>query len=182
MRSGASEAREAPGRRSFEPRRRIARLRIDISMEDEDADAKRAKRRKRAVERMSGGLVAALAWAAAYFLFFRSRWMLFPFLFMGLVPLVSGMKELLAERLEAPARRRAARTQDRGEVERGILRLARDREGRVSPALVSIETGIDLETAQAALDDMTRRGHASLRVLESGRLEYEFPEFAPLSE
>jgi len=36
-----------------------------------------------------------------------------------------------------------------------------------------------MEEAQKALEDMVRRGYASMEVKESGTVEYVFPEFLP---
>jgi len=155
---------------------------VEINIEGEDSEKRLAKRRRQAVERLSGGLVATAGWSAAFFLVFHARWMLFPLLFMGVLPVIKGLRELVALRLEAPSRPRRPGRPDKAEIERGILRLARERRGRVSPALVAIETGLGLEEAQAALDGMAARGHASLVVLESGRIEYEFSEFLPSAD
>jgi len=155
------------------------RITIDAESDDSPDRAAReyAKRRKRAVEKLSGGLVACLGWGAALSIL-HWHWMIFPLIFAGILPLASGIKAVVATRLEAPARHRVATQDRRAEVERGILRVARERLGIVTPALVAIETGLGLEEAQAALDSMAARGHASLKVLDSGRIEYEFPEFA----
>ncbi len=156
------------------------RITIDAeSVGDSDRAAReREKRRRRAAEKLSGGLFWCLAWGAAYY-FLHWRWAIFPLVFAGIFPLASGAKAVLSERLAAPARRRIGADERRAEVERGILRLARERSGVVTPSLVAIETGLGLEEAQSALDALAARGHASLRILESGRIEYEFPEFAP---
>lgn len=154
------------------------RITIDADQVSDPGQAVRslAKRRNRAVERVTGGLTACLGWGAAMY-FLHWHWMAFPLLFAGLLPLVSGLKELVALRLEAPSARRLSEGERRAETERAILRLARSRGGRVTPALAAIETSLSMEEAQAALDSMASRGHASLRILESGRIEYEFPEF-----
>ena len=137
---------------------------------------KSSRRRRRAWERASGGLVSCLGWGAAGY-FFHMSWAFFPFLFMGLLPLVSGLRSLVAEGLFAPAPKRSRGKDRKLEAERSILRLANSRGGVLSPALVSIETGLSLEEAQASLDAIVGKGHAELRILESGRIEYAFPEF-----
>jgi hypothetical protein len=46
-----------------------------------------------------------------------------------------------------------------------------------SPSLVALESELTVERAERALEDLTRNGHASMRVREDGRIEYEFIEF-----
>jgi len=152
-------------------------MRITFESGAGDAAAISAKRRKKAVEKLTGGFFACLGWGAAGLLFFRSSWVLFPLFFMGILPLISGLRELATESLAAPAVKKASLVDRQRVAERSILRVASERGGRVSPALVAVEAGLGLEEAQKALDEMVAKGHAELRVLDSGRLEYAFPEF-----
>lgn len=61
--------------------------------------------------------------------------------------------------------------------ERTILRIARKNRGMVSASEVALEANIPLEEAKKALDLLTNKGFAELRVRSSGSLVYTFPEF-----
>jgi len=154
----------------------VSNVKITFDSASEGEAEKATRRRKKAWERVSGGLVSCLGWGAAGFIF-HLGWVLIPFFFMGLFPLISGLRSLVAEGIAAPALKRTSIKDRKLAAERNILRLASSRGGILSPALVSIETGLSLEEAQASLDAIVGKGHAELRILESGRLEYAFPEF-----
>ena len=63
--------------------------------------------------------------------------------------------------------------------EREILRVAKEEGGQVTPALIALKTSISLEKSEAALQDLVKRGYASMHVTEDGRVVFEFPEFRP---
>jgi hypothetical protein len=120
-------------------------------------------------------LVLAASFGLAWFLTRAHPWAwlwLFPIVFAGLLPAISGIRRLRRDRSdEGPLRLAAA------EAERRILLTARDARGVVTPALVALKTGLSIEEAQALLEQMARQGHAVMHVGESGRIEFEFPEF-----
>jgi len=47
----------------------------------------------------------------------------------------------------------------------------------VTPALVVLGSELTIEEAERALDALARKGYASMRVSDDGRVEYEFAEF-----
>lgn len=146
------------------------------------AGAKSVNRRQRALQEISSGLLVCLAWGAAGLFLFHSNWVVWPLFFMGGLPLVSGIKHLVEAGIAAPGEKRREEAERGRALELSILRLASERSGILTPALVAMETGMSLDEAQAALDRMAGKGHAELNVLESGRLEYRFREFERLSE
>lgn len=135
------------------------------------------KARGRAFHELSGGLIGCCVWGLAWFFLFHAKWVLFPLIFMGFLPLVSALRGIVSVGIAAPASKRKALESARLSLERDILRLAAEREGILTPALVSVQTGRSLDEAQSALDAMAAKGQVELKVLESGRIEYRFPEF-----
>ena len=43
--------------------------------------------------------------------------------------------------------------------------------------MVALDCDMSVEEAERVLDDLAKKGHASMRVREDGRIEYEFAEF-----
>jgi predicted transcriptional regulator len=64
-------------------------------------------------------------------------------------------------------------------VEKQILLAAKEENGIVTPALVALKTELSIQEAEKMLDDMAQNGYTVMQVRESGRIEYEFPEFMP---
>ena len=58
-----------------------------------------------------------------------------------------------------------------------ILRVARDRKGRITPAEVAAETTISIRQAKVELDKLVEDGFCQELVGESGVIVYRFPEF-----
>jgi TM2 domain-containing membrane protein YozV len=58
-----------------------------------------------------------------------------------------------------------------------ILKTARKNGGIVTPAEVTIEGNVPLETARKHLEKMVTDGHAEMRVRKSGVIAFTFPEF-----
>jgi hypothetical protein len=149
--------------------------------EVEAAGGKPVGRRQRALQEISSGLVLCLAWGAAGLFLFHSKWVVWPLFFMGGLPVASGIKHLIEAGIAAPGEKRKEKAERGRALELSILRLASERGGILTPALVAMETGMSLDEAQAALDQMAGKGHAELNVLDSGRLEYRFREFERLT-
>jgi hypothetical protein len=149
------------------------------------------RKNKTPVESLVTGLAmgaAMLAWWALAPGARDSWWLLPCALFMGLVPAARGVSGIINER-SALAREREARRLSDGEpgsrggkrdhasVDRAIIRLASESGGRVTPALVVLGSELTIEEAERALDALARKGYASMRVSDDGRVEYEFAEF-----
>ena len=84
-------------------------------------------------------------------------------------------------RTHAPAWRYAedagARIIRKESLERTILRVAKKNGGMATASEVALEADISIEDAKAALEKLTGKGFAELRVRKSGTLVYTFPEF-----
>lgn len=65
----------------------------------------------------------------------------------------------------------------RESIERTILRTARKNAGTVTPAEVALEGDWTVEQAEKALEKLAARGHAEMRIRETGVIEYHFAEF-----
>jgi len=113
-----------------------------------------------------------VAWAATGLWFF-----IFPLVFAGVLPLVNGLMALpRARRVESRSRSAVSAVASR---EKQVLQAARDEQGIVTPTVVALKTELSIQEAESMLEEMARKGYALMRVTESGRLEYEFPEFLP---
>jgi TM2 domain-containing membrane protein YozV len=66
---------------------------------------------------------------------------------------------------------------EKDSLDRTILKIARKKNGVVSPSEVVIETGVSLEEARKHLENMLIDGHAEMRVRKSGAIVFTFPEF-----
>ena len=134
-----------------------------------------SRKRRSGEAALTTGLVLAAAFGLAWFLT-RSHplaWLwLFPLVFAGVLPAISGIRRLGRAHTEGgPARLTAA------EAERRILLAAREARGLITPALVALRTELSIEEAQGLLEQMARKGYAVMHVREDGRIEFEFPEF-----
>ena len=83
-------------------------------------------------------------------------------------------------RRAAPPRRKLGTAERNAEAERSVLRVAQEHGGRVTPALVAVDSDLSLEEAERILQSMVVKSHASMQVRDDGRIEYEFREFMSL--
>ncbi len=61
-----------------------------------------------------------------------------------------------------------------------VLKLAEQRKGALTVSAVAMALEVGLDDAQAALDELARKGAASAEIdLGSGLATYRFPEFSP---
>ncbi len=147
-------------------------------MDADDRSARRAERRlrkerKQAEGELASGLVFSVVFGAL--LIFHGGWFWwFPFGFAGVLPAVKGFLSL--RQLSASARLNAPAPPD---PQTQVLRIARRQSGRVTPALIAVDTTLSVAEAERTLDEMVRAGHASMTVADDGRVEYEFREFLP---
>jgi Uncharacterized membrane-associated protein/domain len=143
-------------------------------------------RDKRPAEAFASGILLAGAFVALWAFGGHSSWMLLAAIFAGVIPASKGLSGLIAERAQ---RREIERSSEPKKLdakgaaaarEKSVLRIARDKGGRLTPPLVALESDLSLEEAERALDELAKKGHASMVVREDGRVEYEFSEFLPL--
>lgn len=57
-----------------------------------------------------------------------------------------------------------------------ILRLARDRDGNLTVLEVATDLRLTVEKSEEILRELAARGHAEMRISESGMIVYSFPE------
>ena len=132
-------------------------------------------RKKGPVEAFFTGIVLTVAFGAV-FLLNRHQWFwIFPLVFAGVLPTLEGLRRILRER--KPPRIAAEEQADMDEKE--ILRLARDEGGTVTPALAALKTSLNTERAERVLQNLVKKGFASMDVTKEGRVVFEFPEFRP---
>jgi hypothetical protein len=135
---------------------------------------------------MGGAMLAWWAFAPGA----RDSWWLLPgAIFMGIMPVARGISGIVAQRSAIAREREAQRLSGGGadrearkgpaSVERAILRLASERGGRLTPALVVLGSQLSIQEAERALDELAKKGHAAMRIRDDGRVEYEFSEFLP---
>jgi len=130
------------------------------------------KREKSSSEAFVTGLVLSIgfgiAWAAT------DKWyFVFPLIFAGILPAARGLQAMLARQRE----RRVPKVKGDAGDEKEILRVAKAEGGRVTPALIALQTSLSTERAEEILHKMVKRNFALMQITSEGRLEYEFPEF-----
>lgn len=116
----------------------------------------------------------------ALFLVLDIGWMLIPLLFAGILPMARGAGRYLEERSEKKRleERRRPKTLSSDDRERIVLKSAQRHAGVVTPTILAVETDLTIAQAEETLEDLVRRGYASLEVRENGGLEYHFPDLA----
>jgi hypothetical protein len=124
------------------------------------------------------GLTMTAAFGALW-IFLGSNFWIFPLVFAGVIPLVRGGFRYFSDRRLPEKRRRQMLESKTATIERAILTVAKSEKGRITPALVALNTDAGLEEAQKALEDMVKHGYASMDVRDTGTVEYVFPEFLP---
>lgn len=146
------------------------------------------RRRKSGWEALAGGVAAVsiLSVIAVTHLFpLTSMPLLVLGVLFGVFPILGGVRRLVREATERREKKllaveerldRERRTQET--VEKTILKIAQQRRGVVTPALVVLGSDLKLEEAEKALGDMAARGYAEMRVKENGTIDYVFHELS----
>lgn len=117
------------------------------------------------------GIVATAGFGAAL-IWFNLWWLVFPMIFIGLMPLGIGISHLISRR----KRQRCEMEQLPIRQEKLVLDAARRRNGRLSVMQLSAESGMGLAEAQVVLDDMAKKGYIGQEIDENGLISYVFPE------
>ncbi len=134
--------------------------------------------RFRARDEFISGLTMTVAFGALW-IFLGSAFWVFPMVFAGVIPLIRGGAKFFSER-KIPERRRQQLLETKtANTERAILLVAKQEKGRITPALVALNTDTSLEDAQRTLEEMVKRGYAGMDVRDNGTVEYVFQEFLP---
>lgn len=132
--------------------------------------------RKSGGEELIGGITLVAVFGLLYFSTHQWFW-LFPLCFAGLPALLRGIQRIYSQRAIARQRRAEMPRATDADRTKQILRVAQANKGKVTPALVTLNSSLSLEDAERLLQEMSSKGYASMNVTESGRIEYEFPEF-----
>ncbi|UCF99753.1 MAG: hypothetical protein JSV89_09490 [Spirochaetaceae bacterium] len=149
----------------------------DYDEPEEEQLRRYQKRRKSAEASLTSGIVFTIAFGIAWSV--TGLWFfIFPLLFAGVMPMVEGIRRLAAARYAKPI---AAQPQKPSiaSVEKQILLAAKEENGVVTPALIALKTDLSIQEAEKKLDELAQNGYTVMQVRESGRIEYEFPEFMP---
>jgi hypothetical protein len=137
----------------------------------EKYDRKKSKRTP--VESIIIGLILTAVFGGLLSNHGGSWFWVFPMIFAGILPTIDGFRRLSSSKKETQYIARDAEAED----ERKILRAAMGEGGRLTAAKAALVTDMTMEQAQDILENMTKNGHALMRVTSSGVLEFEFPEF-----
>ena len=125
---------------------------------------------------IASGMVFTIGFGIAFLVTRPWGWFfIFPLVFAGVLPLINGLLHLpqgRSARSDGQVKRAAS-------GEKQVLEAARDEQGIITPTVVALKTDLSILEADKILEDMARKGYAQMRVTESGRVEYEFPEFQP---
>ena len=135
-----------------------------------------ANKRTGIAELFSG--LGALALLGVLYFFTGSGIFVFFGVIVGVLPAIRGLSKLLQARGGSEERKEleSVRSESR---ERVVLRLAKAESGRLTPAIVAVNSELTLDDAEAQLREFVDKGYTELNVTEEGRLEYVFPEFLP---
>lgn len=83
----------------------------------------------------------------------------------------------LAEMRQRTLSARLSETGDSISAEAATFRSAKSRDGILTPVLLTMDSGMSLETAEKTLDSLAKRGYAEVEFNEEGKLFFVFPEF-----
>ena len=108
---------------------------------------------------------------------------IFPLIFAGILPTIEGFRRMRLNRSSGNSISRELFRQKQKlkkiPPEKQILQIAREEQGKVTPAIIALKSNIPLEKAEKMLNTMAKKGHAVLYVTDTGRMIYEFPDFLP---
>ncbi|HUX21385.1 MAG TPA: hypothetical protein VMW69_09100 [Spirochaetia bacterium] len=127
-------------------------------------------------EEFIGGATLIAVFGLLFVSTHQSFW-LFPLCFAGIPPLLRGIQRIYAKRALERTRQEALPQTPAPDATKEILKVAQSNKGKVTPAIVTLNSTLSLEEAERLLQELTSKGYASMNVTDSGRIEYEFPEF-----
>ena len=145
----------------------------------------RMARKKSGREQFFGGLgalaIMGLIWFAISGGEFKNPfeghwWVIFPVLFIGVFPLLSGLRRMLGQSRADKENEARVISQHSDNAERIALKVARNNRGIATPALMALEGNISMEEADKTLQRLAGRGYAEMNVRDNGVIEYAFPE------
>jgi hypothetical protein len=122
-------------------------------------------------------IITGLAFACAFGLamLFTGGWFfIFPMVFAGVLPMIDGLSKLSFRKTG----KELGYKKGKQSVERQILLVAKQHKGKVTPALVALNSDLPLEQVEKKLSDMAKKGYVEMHVTTGGRIEYLFHDFA----
>ena len=128
-------------------------------------------KREKGGEALVTGLVFTAGFGIAWAVTGAWFW-IFPMMFAGVLPAVKGVQKIIEQRGGSSQPRRGVDS-----AEKAVLRVAEQNGGRVTPALVALNTHLTTEKAEEVLERLARKNYAAMNVTDDGRVEYAFPEF-----
>ncbi len=140
----------------------------------------RHPRHRKSISKKSGeasffsGLAFSIAFGVVWYATKQGFWV-FPLVFAGLLPMIRGFRYFVERRSTAPKTELDAEVR----AEKEVLKIARDKSGRVTPTMIALESYLSIETAEKVLELLAKKGYTRMEVTEDGRVVYEFPEFLP---
>ncbi len=134
-----------------------------------------ASRFKARDEFISG--LSMIAVFGALWIFIGGVFWILPLVFAGVLPCIRGGVRFFTDLRLGSERRKLLPARKEEGIERAILTTAKEANGRITPAIVALNTNVTLENAEKALEDMVKRGYASMDIRDNGTVEYVFSEF-----
>jgi hypothetical protein len=149
--------------------------------------AGRERRRDRPLEAFTTGLTFTVVFGALTVFGHGTWWLVFPLVFAGILPMVRGISGMVSRRAAGLA---GAYGRDnplpppsaasvKSDAEKELLLVAKESDGVITPAIAALKTSLSIDAADEILQDLARRGHATMVVGDDGHVEYQFPEFRP---
>ena len=140
-------------------------------------------RRKSGLERIVGGLGFCAVALLLFNFHIAGGWIVPLGILFGVLPVLSGIRRAVREveerrqgKLNALESRRTQEVERRDSREKTILKIAKDRHGVVTPAIVVLESDLPFEEAEQVLQSLASRGYAEMRVKDNGTIDYRFPD------
>ncbi|MBN1522973.1 MAG: hypothetical protein JW904_00710 [Spirochaetales bacterium] len=136
------------------------------------------KQKKSGPEEIAVGLVATIGFGGALlYLGQNFWWLVFPLIFIGLMPLATGIAKLFSSKNKEPQLPKNKSALLSGEKE--ILEAVHKYKGRISVLQAAKATSLSIDDARETLESMAKKGYAGMHVDLQGIIQYEFPEFLP---
>lgn len=133
-----------------------------------------ANKRSGVAELFSG--LGAIALLGTLYAFTGTTIFIFFGVIVGVLPAIRGLSKVMQARVGSQERKKLEVVRSET-IERVVLRLARSESGRLTPAIVAVNSELTLDDAERQLREFADKGYAELNVTEDGRIEYVFPEF-----
>ncbi len=83
------------------------------------------------------------------------------------LPAVEGIRRLISER--ESGEKKSVDFDTYGEKQ--VLQTAKEEKGKVTPALVALETSLSITQAEQILEKMAKKGYVVMHVKDDGRIE-----------